>query len=149
MGDVLMIQYWLKDQISAALSGVDVTVDYEPNNDTYVTVFHEGGGDPGRYDLNDRHPNYMVWVQSADFNYAEYLANEIYKLLNALHKKTGTIPITVEYYKGSVLIDSDTVYLQRLSAEGDVNRIGVEDGAMQYTINLSTTILQKEETINE
>lgn len=143
-----MIHYWIKDQLQAALPNVEVTVDYEPNEKEYLTVFFEGGGAPGRHDLNDRYPNYMVWIQSPDYGYAEYLAETVFNLFNQ-YTARGAVDISVEYYKGNQLLRTEVVELQHMVAVSEPNRIGVEDGAMQYTVNLATRITQKEEPVHE
>lgn len=140
-----MIQYWIKDQIVAAMPGVAVTVDYQPNSKEHVTIFYENGGSPGRFEIPTDAPRYMIWVQSPDFGYAEYLAERIKDLLHQIHHRRGTRDIAVEYYRKNVLHTTEMVELQKLSVENGPNRIGVEDGAMQYTVNLLAIITQKED----
>lgn len=144
-----MLQYWLKDQLQQEMPGVQITVDYEAATNEFITVFAEGGGQPGAYDLQDRHPNYMVWIESDDFGFAEYLAERVYETLHNRHKRFGSVEVDIDYYKGQTLLKTTHVTLQKLIAQGDVNRIGVEDNKMQYSVNFTATILPKGETIHE
>ena len=142
-----MIQYWLKDLVAAKFPGVKVTADYEPNVKTYITVFYEGGGEPGRYDIDFQFPRYMVWIESDDWGKAEWMAREIYKLL---HDYPAQPVIEVEYFdKFNNLLGSENVKLFQLEVAGDINPLGVEEGSRRYSVNFDATItLLKEENTN-
>lgn len=132
-----MIQYWMKTQLAARFPNVRITVDYEATDKQFITIFYEGGSAPGENDMPTRKPRYMVWIQSDDFGYAEYMAQEVFKLFHQMHRRRTTKEIDVEYYKNNIKIASETILLHKLVAESDPNRIGAEDGAMQYTVNFT------------
>ena len=140
-----MIQFWLKDQLAAAIPATTITADYEPDLATYMTVFYEGGGAPGDHDIKWRFPVYMVWVESTDWGLAEYLAQQAFNTLHEQHERLGPQEILVEYVDNSgTVLGTETVILHRIKSAGEVNRIGVQDGKMQYSINFETTISNKE-----
>lgn len=147
-----MIQEWLKDRLKAALPQAKWTVDYEPNNsDQFGTVYYEGGGAPGGGDFNYRYPRFMVWIESEDWTMAEYIAQTVFDELHNLHKWSGKQSIHVVYTdKNNQVIREEDVTLHSITAAGDPNRIGVEDGKMQYSVNFETHITKNEgENIND
>lgn len=140
-----MIQFWMKDQLAAAIPGILFTADYEPDAATYGTVFYEGGGSPADYDVKYRYPVYMVWVESTDWGLAEYVAQEVFDALHEWHERNNPREILVEYVnQANEVLGTDLVVLHKIRCAGEVNRIGVEDGKMQYSINFETTITEKE-----
>lgn len=144
-----MIQYFLKDVLDQTLTRpVTITVDYEPDLETYMTVFYEGpGGQPDPYDRKLQRLRYMVWIESEDWGLATYLAREVYL---ALHEYAGRPVIEVEYFdKDNVKLDSEFVLLLDLDAAGEPNPLGIEEGKRRFSVNFDailTTI--KEETTN-
>lgn len=146
-----MIQYWLKDTLKPIASGVKITVDYEPDAKTYITVFYEGGGMPAQFDIDWRYPNYMIWVESEDWGKAQYLAHLIFDNLQQYCRKNGKQQILVEYQdvNGQVL-STELVELHSLTAMGDINPLGILDGKMRYSLNFAARITNiREETTNE
>lgn len=141
-----MIQYWMKDQMQPLMNGVRLTVDFEPDADNYGTVFYEGGGAPDRHDFNIRRPNYMVWIQSTDWGQAELLAQEAFDLFHAYHKRFPDTEIAVEFYKANQLIKTEHYILKSMFAVGDPNPLGVDNGKMQYSVNVETMLIKKGES---
>lgn len=142
-----MIQYWLKDRLAEVLPDLLLTADYQPDSKTYATVFYEGGGEPGRYDLKYQTLRYMVWVESDDWGFAEYVARKVFL---ALHEYPERPVIEVDYLdKDNVLLLREYVMLHSLSAAGEVNPLGVLEGKRRYSVNFDATItLKKEESPN-
>lgn len=134
------------DQLKAEFPTDNITVDYLTEADTNIVVYFEGGGPPGRFDINRNDLNYMVWVESTDWGYAEYMANQIFNFFHKYHEKARPL-IVVEYVNANMdVLASETVKLHRMFAAGSVNPLGVDDGKMQYTINFETTITKEEPT---
>lgn len=144
-----MIQYWLGDLLKAEFPGnrKDITVDYLTERDTNIVVYYEGSSAPGRFDINRLDLNYMVWVESKDWGFAEYVANRIFDMLHKYHEKHGRPLIEVEHVNANMeVLATEMVKLHRVFAAGHINPLGVEDGKMQYTINFETTITKEEHT---
>lgn len=140
-----MIQHWMKEQLETAFEGVRVTVDYEPDIATYGTVFYEGGGAPTRYDFQLRKPNYMIWIQSKDWGHAELLAQTAFDLFHKYHTRFPNVAIPVEYYQNAELVKTEIFELKNIFAVGEVNRLGVENDNMQYSVNFETLLQHKGE----
>lgn len=141
-----MIQHWLKEVLRTTIPDTKFTADYEPEKTaTYGTVFYEGGGDPARYDAKYRYPRYMVWVESDDWGLAEFIAQQVFDSLHEYDLKSGREEIVVEYRnRNDEIIGTDTIVLHKITAAGEVNRIGVIEGKMTYSVNFETTISKKE-----
>lgn len=136
-----MIQFHLMDKLKEALPDLEWSGDYRSGTDNVGTVYYEGGADRGRYDVPYRHPRYMVYISSSDWDYAEYAANKAADLLHMYENPS----IVVEYYQKDRLIDSKELHLQKLFQQGDVNRIGVENGIMDYSVNFEAHIIEYKE----
>lgn len=135
-----MIQYWIKDKITALLPELTVTVDYEANENSYATVFYEGGTAPGRFDIKTQTMRYMVWIESDDWGFAEYVAHMIYKELNEYDVQEV---IAVEFIdkNGTVLFTED-VHLLKITANGEVNPLGILEGKRRFSINFDAALIK-------
>lgn len=143
-----MIQYWMGEKLRTVFPGQKIDVDYLSEADTSIVVYYEGSGEPGRFDIEKESLNYMVWIESKDWGFAEYAARTVYNFFHKYHEKERP-SIVVDYVnKDMEVLDSETVYLHRCFASSNINPLGVEDGRMTYSVNFQTTIT-KEETQNE
>lgn len=132
------------DKLKAAFPDTNITVDYLTEADTNIVVYYEGSGPPGRYDIDREDLNYMVWVESTDWGYAEYMANQVFNYFHKYHEKETPV-IDVEFVNAQMeVLATQTVKLHRVFAAGSVNPLGVDDGRMQYSINFVTTIIKEE-----
>lgn len=133
-----MIQYWMKDQIAEVLTDLVVTADYEPDEKTYVTVFYEGGSAPGPFDSTLQTLRYMVWVESDDWGFAEYAARMVHKTLNGYPEQPV---IAVDYIdKDGKLLFMENVQILKITAQGDLNPLGVLEGKRRYSVNFDAVL---------
>ena len=136
-----MIQFHLADKLKSALPHLEWTAGYRTKDAEAGTVYFEGGGSPGAYDVPSRLPRYMVYISSKDWDYAEYAAMKVVEILHLYHNPD----IPVEYYKGDLLLETKHFYLQKLIQQGDINPLGVENGIMDYSINFDAHIIEHKE----
>lgn len=136
-----MIQFHLTDILKAALPDLEWSTDYRTGTDDTGTVYYEGGGSRGQYDVPNRKPRYMVYIQSSDWAYAEYAAEKAAELLHLYANPN----IAVDYFKGDTLLETKHFYLQKLMQQGDINPIGVSNNVMDYSINFDAHIIENKE----
>ena len=140
-----MIQSYLKEKLADQLPQLTWTVDYRTKNDHTGTVYYEGGGQPGQYDVKVRYPRYMVYISSSDWEFAEYAAQAAF---DAIHR-TAYEDVQVDFYKDEQVIDTKNYYINFIAAASEPNPIGVENGIMDYSINFEVILVEHEkEEIN-
>lgn len=143
-----MIQHWMGEQLKIEFPGNNITVDYFEEADTNIVVYYEGSGEPARFDLQINELNYMVWVESKDWGFAEYIAYQIYDYFHRFHERSKPL-ILVEFLNAdNEVLATEYVKLHQSFAASKPNPIGVADGRMQYSINFEIK-LSKEEQPNE
>lgn len=137
-----MIQQYLKDILETQLPSLDWSVSHRHGDENKATVYYEGGGQPGLYDVPNRYPNYMVYLSSSDWEYVEYAAHMV---LGILHKRTGDI-ITVEFKQDGDVIDSKTFKLFWIEAQGEPNDLGVDAQQIRaFSVNFRVTLTEMKE----
>lgn len=136
------------EQLKTHLPGINIEVDYLSEAPTSVVVYYEGSGQPARHDINRYDMNYMIWVESTDWGLAEYLANQIFDYFHEYHKRERPL-IAVNYVNEQMeILATESVKLHTMFASSHINPLGVDDGRMQFTVNMQA-IITKEETPNE
>lgn len=136
-----MIQSWIRDRLQPDFPFVEWTVDYESTAPASVTVFYEGGGEPGETELKYLYPRYMIWISSVDFEEAEYLAQAIFEKLHEVRNH----PVTVHFFRNGEVVKTKEYNLKKIVAATLPTRIGVEDNKMQYSVNFDATLIDKKE----
>lgn len=138
-----MIQSFIRDILADALPSLNWSVDYSTANDNTGMVAFEGGSKPGEYDVPYRYPRYMVYISSSDWEFAEFAAMKTKELI---HKRAGDV-VDVEYKKDGEVIETKRFKLQMITASGDINPLGVENGVMDYSVNFDANLIELKEEI--
>lgn len=132
-------------KLQLILPDLEWTVDYKTANDNTGTVYYEGGGKPGEYDVPTRYPRYMVYISSSDWDYAEYAAQAVF---DALHKLENEY-VTVEFEKDGNVVATKSYRVFLVKAASEPIPLGVENDVMDYSVNFDVTLVEnKEEEIN-
>ncbi len=138
-----MIQYHLMKKLQLILPDLEWTVDYKTADDNTGTVYYEGGGTPEIYDVPIRYPRYMVYIASSDWGKAEYAAQAVY---DALHKLTNE-SVTVEFMKDGNVVTTKSYRVFLVKAASEPQRIGVDNGVMDYSVNFDVTLVENKEEL--
>ncbi|MFD2924169.1 phage tail terminator protein [Halobacillus naozhouensis] len=141
-----MIQKYLKDELKLLIPDLTWTIDFRSAPDHTGTVYSEGGGAPGQYDVGMRYPTYMVYIRSSNWGYAKTVAEKVYK---ALHKKKDFTATVEQHDRQGNVTGSTSYHVFFVSAVSDPIPIGVQDDIMDYSINFDVTLTEiKEEMTN-
>lgn len=138
-----MIQYHLMQKLQPILPDLEWSVDYYTEKDNTGVVYYEGGGSPGIYDVPIRHPRYMVYISSSDWDYAKYAAQVVY---DALHKLTNET-VTVEFEKDGNVVETKSYRVFLIKAASEPLPIGVENNVMDYSVNFDVTLVENKEEL--
>ncbi|UAK17556.1 minor capsid protein [Sporolactobacillus terrae] len=131
-----MIQSFLMHEIKPLITGLTWTIDNYSAADNTGTVYSESGGAPDLYDPNFHQPEYMVFIRSSDWAFAEYAARQVFDHLHKMQDRQITISKTI---KGQTI--TNNYYLYLLQALSEPLRVGVDDaGLMQWSINFRATL---------
>ncbi|WP_028976441.1 phage tail terminator protein [Sporolactobacillus terrae] len=131
-----MIQSFFMQQSKLILPDLKWTIDNYTANDNTGTVYSEGSGDPDLYDADIHQPEYMVYIRSSEFAYAEFAARQVFNRFHKMHDQQVTISKTI---KGATITTNYYVYL--IQALSEPLRIGVdESGIMEWSINFRATL---------
>lgn len=121
-----------------------VTYDFRPREDNVVTVYYEGGEDPGEYDVPYRYPRYMVYHASSDWDYAETAANQVFEFLSTLEGQTVTVDFLGR--NGETLFQK-LYMIQQADPQGDVLPVGVVNNIREVSVNYQFTLIELKEEI--
>lgn len=135
-----MIQDFLMNKLKPLLPDFEWTVDYvfkKPGKST-GTVYYEGGGQPSLYDVLMRYPRYMVYISSSDWDYAQHAAQTVFDLLHNIAGQT----VEVDFYKDENVVARKSYHVFSITAASDPLPLGVENGAMDYSINFDVTLVE-------
>ncbi|MFD1066690.1 hypothetical protein [Oceanobacillus locisalsi] len=138
-----MIQYHLMKKLQLILPDLEWTVDYKTANDNTGTVYYEGGGSPGIYDVPIRHPRYMVYVSSSDWGYAEYAAQTVHDTLHKIFNE----PVTVEFMKNGNVVATKSYRVFLIKSASEPLPLGVEHDKMDYSVNFDVTLVENKEEL--
>lgn len=138
-----MIQSWMMKELRAELPYLTWTIGQYVSKDHTGTVYYEGGRSPAKNETRVRFPNYMVWIRSSDWEYAEYAAQKTFSLYH-MRGQDGRFEIETEQeIKGEVLKERYLVFL--MSAIQDPIDMGIEDGISTWAINFDVELIKLEE----
>lgn len=135
-----MIQDFLMNKLKPLLPDLEWSVDYrfkKPGKST-GTVYYEGGGQPGQYDVPTRYPRYMVYISSSDWDYAQYAAQVVFDSLHKLKNET----VEVEFYKDGNVVATKSYRVFFIAAASDPLPLGVESDVMDYSVNFDVTLVE-------
>lgn len=138
-----MIQFHLMQKLQPILPDLEWTVDYKTADDHTGTVYYEGGGSPGEFDVPIRHPRYMVYISSSDWGYAEYAAQAVHDTLH----KTFNEPVTVEFFKDRNVVATKSYRVFLIESASEPLPLGVENEKMDYSVNFDVTLVENKEEI--
>lgn len=139
-----MIQKYLKELLEDVLPDLTWTYDYRVGDDEKGTVYYESGSAPGRYDVPNRFPNYMVYITSADWDYAEAAANIALDTLHGLKDRE----IIVESKRHGEVLKRTRYKLFNIEAQGEPNDLGVNKrDRRDFSVNFSALITEMKEEI--
>lgn len=136
-----MIQEFLMNKLKPLLSDLEWTVDYKTADDNTGTVYYEGGGKPGEYDVPIRYPRYMVYISSSDWDYAEYAAQAVYDRLHKLANES----VIVEFKKDGNVVATKSYRVFLMTATSEPLPLGVENDVMDYSVNFDVTLTEIKE----
>lgn len=122
-----MIQNYLKEQAQLVLPELEWTIDFYTGEDKTGTVYSENGAKPDTYDTNFRFPQYMVFIRSSDWAFAEQAAQRVFDLF---HKKHDLL----------VSANSKQYRVYFIEAIGEPNRLGAQGNVMEWSINFQVTL---------
>jgi hypothetical protein len=123
-------------QSKLILPALTWSIDNYSAKDNTGTVYSEGSGDPDLYDVNMRYPEYMAYIRSSDFAYAEFAARAVYDRFHKFRDQQVTISKQI---KGQAVVKQYQVYL--IQALSEPLRIGVDDaGIMEWSVNFRATL---------
>ncbi|AKQ08588.1 tail terminator [Bacillus phage vB_BceS-M2] len=123
-----MIQDYFVNECKAAYPELEWSVDYYEGAGNKGVVYLEQGDPPENYDVGWRYPYYMFFIRSEDFYRAEQIAYSIFERFNKRLKERFTTTDGQVY---------DIIFIE---ASSDVNRLGVREGCMEYTVNFKATL---------
>lgn len=131
-----MIQNYLKNECQVILPDLKWTIDFYSAPDNTGTVYSEGSGSPDVTDVEMHYPEYMIFIRSSDWAYAEYAARQVFACFHKLNNKDITV---------SKMVNGQTVtknyYLYLLQALSEPLRVGVDqDDLMQWSVNFRATL---------
>lgn len=119
-----MIAKYFTDQLKTKYPSWNVSENFYEAEDFIIAVFDEGGGTPDPdNETNPVNPSFMIWVSASDWAAVPKVAYEIYKLF---HNKRNFL---VTNY------DEVTFKVNMIVAQQTPNRIGIENGKLQFSIN--------------
>ncbi|CEI81306.1 hypothetical protein BN997_01124 [Oceanobacillus oncorhynchi] len=136
-----MIQYHLMQKLQPILPDLEWTVDYKTADDNTGTVYYEGGGSPGEYDVPTRFPRYMVYISSSDWGYAEYAAQVVH---DALHKLTNE-SVIVEFFKDGNVVATKSYRVFFIKAASEPIPLGVANDKMDFSVNFDVNLVENKE----
>ncbi|MFC0188488.1 hypothetical protein ACFFJY_09335 [Fictibacillus aquaticus] len=131
-----MIQRYLKDLLKEKIPSLEWSIDYSTSDDHTGAVYYEGGLPPDQYESKTRYPQYMVYIQSSDWRMAGEHAEKAYQTLNGL----VNFIVTEDIYDGENVVGQRTYHVLFIRAMAEPNRIGVDDGVMEYSINFQAIL---------
>lgn len=134
-----MIQKFLSEKVKALVSDMLVTYDFKPREDNTITVYFEGGTDPNEYDLPIRHPRYMVYLSSSDWDYVESLSNQVFDLLSNLDSQM----VDVDFLgRGGETLYTKLYKIQSISPQGDLIPLGISNNIRNFSMNFEVTLIE-------
>ncbi|KQL57235.1 MULTISPECIES: hypothetical protein [Bacillaceae] len=140
-----MIQLWMMDELKRELSHLKWTIGQYTASDHTGTVYYEGGRSPAKTETRMRLPNFMVWIRSSDWEYAEYAAQKTFDLFH-MRGQDGRFEIQIEQeVKDEVWRERYLVFL--MSAIQDPIDMGVVDNINTWSINFDVELIKLEEAI--
>lgn len=124
-----MIEKYFADELKILYPDWNISEDYFEAADNIIAIYNEGGNgaDPAN-ETNPLYPDFMIWLSSSNWETVKKIAYEVYKHFHNIRN------IRVTNY------DNVTFQVNMIVADSFPNRIGIEDGKMQYSINFSTDI---------
>lgn len=132
-----MIQDYIREELKLILPELDWTSNYYTSEDNTGTVFSEGGNSSDLYESGIRYPNYMVYIRSSDWYFAERAAQMV---RDQFHNKSNFTAVINQYDKDENVIGTKTYHVFLIVDVGEPNRIGVENGIMEYSVNFQVTL---------
>jgi hypothetical protein len=126
-----MVEGYIRERLQTAFPQLVWTENHYQAEDHTGTVYVEAGEKPDTYESDMRFPYYMVWVRSSDWDLAQRVAYGAVEILNKQRQ--------IEYtdYIGNVY---QIIFIESIA---DANRIGVNEGKMEWSANFKVTLRRK------
>lgn len=126
-----MIEGYFREKLQTIYPQLVWTENNYEDADHTGTIYKEAGSAPDTYETGLRFPNYMVWVRSSNRDLAQSAAEGSVEIMNKLHGETFT------NYEGK------TYEIIFVEAIGEANRIGMNEGVMEWSANFKVTLRRK------
>jgi Bacteriophage minor capsid protein len=135
-----MIQGFFVREAKTILTDLEWTQDFYTAEDNTGTVYSEGGEPPDTYESDFRFPEYMVFIRSSDWSYAEGASQKVF---DHFHKRNDFI-VSVEQKMKSLIVHKQykIFFIEALS---EPLRLGVKNNIMEYSINFRVTLKEVKE----
>jgi hypothetical protein len=135
-----MIQSFFVDEGKTILSDLEWTQDFYTAEDNTGTAYSEGGERPDTYESDFRFPEYMVFIRSSDWNYAEGASQKVF---DQFHKRNDFIVFVEQKMKSLIVQKQYKIYF--IEALSEPLRLGVKNNIMEYSINFRVTLKEVKE----
>lgn len=130
-----MIQSFFVQEAKTILPDLEWTQDFYTGEDNTGTAYSENGEPPDTYDAKFRFPDYMVFIRSSDWAYAEYAAQKVFEHFHTKHNFLVTVEQTI---KDLVITKKYQVFM--VEALGEPLRLGAQNNIMEYSVNFKVTL---------
>lgn len=121
---------------AALLPDLTWSIDNYTAPDNTGTVYSESSGSPDLYDANMHYPEYMVFIRSSDWPYAEYAARQVFNYFHKMQDRHVTI---VQIIKDRTI--TKNIYLYLVQALSEPLRVGIDEaGLMQWSVNFRANL---------
>lgn len=132
-----MIQDYIRDELKGILPELEWTSDYYTAEDNTGTVYAEGGSGADIYESGLRYPSYMVYIRSSDWYLSRRAAEMVH---DRFHGKSNFTAVVNQYDKDGNVLGTKTYHVLFIMDIGEPNRIGVDNGIMDYSVNFQVTL---------
>jgi hypothetical protein len=126
-----MIEGYFREKLQAAYPQLVWSENNYEDPDNTGTIYKEAGAAPDTYETGLRFPNYMVWVRSSNRDLAQSAAEGSVEIMNKLHREEFT------NYEG---VTYEIIFVEAI---GEANRIGMNEGVMEWNANFKVTLRRK------
>lgn len=124
-----MIEKFFMDELKTMYPDYKVSETWQQADDKMISVMLENGTPPDPDNETGLfEPYYMIWIQSTHWADVSKMAYEIFKRFKDVRHET------IANY------DDIQFKLYQVVASTPPNRIGVQDGFLQYSVNFRATI---------